>query len=80
MTHIALFYFFRTDMDESIVDNPECLSENECSESQYSVVLVTVMSRCSRGRHHTGAVQCLSTCSTVQCLSTCSTVTVATPA
>ena len=30
-----------------------------------TVVLVTVMSRCSRGRHHTGAVQCLSTCSTV---------------
>ena len=29
MSHIALFYFFRTDMDESIVDNPECLSENE---------------------------------------------------
>ena len=29
MFHIASFYFFRTDMDESIVDNQECLSENE---------------------------------------------------
>ena len=81
MFHIASFYFFRTDMDESIVDNPECLSENEflshCIQYSPGHGDVTVQ---PGPAPHTTQEQSSVSLPAAQCLSTCSTVTVATSA